>query len=264
MAATKRWLAAFALLAIAACGGSGGAASSAPTTAPPATGAPADLNLLFFGNSHTAVNDVPGLVAAFVRAARPGRTVAAVNEPAWLFLDERLAHAPSRDLLASRRWSAVVLQAQRYSESGNFTYSTAEAAEWVRLARANGAVPVLFPEWPRYGIDETARIFALHRSIAQQAPACVAPVPQALDFALAVHPEYVLHAADGNHSALPGALMAAMVIASTVTGDSPAGLPTLATIPVDAAMQADLRAAAAKAVTAVSPRQYCPGDPYPA
>jgi hypothetical protein len=54
-----------------------------------------------------------------------------------------------------------------------------------------------------------------------------------------------------------------LVIASTITGDSPAGMPTLATVSVDAATQAALRSAATKAVAAVPPRQLCPGDPYP-
>lgn len=52
-------------------------------------------------------------------------------------------------MLASQRWSFVILQAQKYSTSGQFSCSTAEAKEFVRLARAQGAVPIMFPEWPR-------------------------------------------------------------------------------------------------------------------
>jgi hypothetical protein len=257
-------LAAAAFTALAACGGSSGGAPSGTTPSPPTPAtAPADIALLFFGNSHTSANDVPGLVAAFVRAARPGRTVEAVEGMPGMFLDDRLKHGPSKDLLASRRWSAVVLQAQKYSTTGTVTYTTWEAAEWVRLTRANGAVPVLFPEWPRRDLDETDEIFRLHLSIAGQAAACVAPVPQSWDIALAADPALTLHAPDGNHSAPAGALLAAMVIASTITGDSPAAMPTLASLPVEAPTQAKLRAAAAGAVTAVPPRQHCPGDPFP-
>jgi hypothetical protein len=247
-----------ALLALAtACGGGGGAASA------PGPTAKADISLLFYGNSHTQVNDVPGLVASLVRAVRPGRSVDAVTAPGSQFLDERLSDAPSRDVLASRRWSAVVFQAQKYSSSGQFSYSTAEAAQWVRLARENGAVPVLFPEWPRMGVDETPRIFELYVSIAAQAPACVAPVPQAWDIALSSRTLPPLHAPDGNHAQPAGALLAALVIASTITGDSPAAMPTLAALAVDAAAQAELRAAAAQAVAGLPPRRYCPADTYP-
>lgn len=257
----NRWpaWAAVALLALApACGGGGEA--SVPGPVPPAK---ADIALLFYGNSHTRTNDVPGLVASLLRAVRPGRSVEAVTAPGSQFLDERLSDAPSRDVLASRRWSAVVFQAQKYSASGQFSYSTVEAAQWVRLARDNGAVPVLFPEWPRLGVDETPRIFELYVSIAAQAPACVAPVPQAWDIALARQALLPLHAPDGNHSQPAGALLAALVIASTIAGDSPAAMPTLAAIAVDAATQAELRAAAALAVIDLSPRRYCPADTFP-
>lgn len=256
----NRWpaWAAAALLALApACGGGGNAASG------PVSPVKADIALLFYGNSHTHANDVPGLVAALVRAVRPGRSVEAVTAPGSQFLDERLSDAASREVLASQRWSAVVFQAQKYSASGQFTYSTAEAAQWVRLARDGGAVPVLFPEWPRRGVDETQRIFELYVSIATQAPACVAPVPQAWDIALSRHALLPLHAPDGNHSQPAGALLAALVIASTIAGDSPAAMPTLAALAVDAATQADLRAAAAQAVVGISPRRYCPADTYP-
>ncbi|NJD89704.1 MAG: hypothetical protein FIB05_17020 [Betaproteobacteria bacterium] len=256
----NRWpaWAAAALLALAAACGGGGNAESVP--APPVK---ADIALLFYGNSHTRTNDVPGLVAALVRAVRPGRSVEAVTAPGSQFLDERLSDAASREVLASQRWSAVVFQAQKYSASGQFSYSTAEAAQWVRLARDGGAVPVLFPEWPRLGVDETQSIFELYVSIAAQAPACVAPVPQAWDIALSRQALLPLHAPDGNHSQPAGALLAALVIASTIAGDSPAAMPTLAALAVDAATQADLRAAAAQAVVGQSPRRYCPADTYP-
>lgn len=197
-----------------------------------------------------------------MRAARPGRTVAAVMEPSWLFLDDRLRHGPSKDLLASRRWDAVVLQAQKYSSSGNFTYTTWEAAEWARLVRARGAVPVLFPSGP--GATSTRRTRSrIHLSIASQAAACLPPIPHSWDFAFTSDPGLVLHAPDGNHSAPAGALLAAMVIASTLTGDSPAGLPSLPVTGVDEGTQAKLRAAAVRAIAAVvPPRQHCPGDPF--
>ena len=251
----------FAALAVgaslAACGGGSGGSDAAP----PVT--QAQLGLLFYGNSHTEGNDLPAMVEALVRTVRPGKTVGSVKGPGSMFLDERLAHGPSRELLAARRWSAVVLQAQKYSSSGQFEYSTAEAAQWVRLAREGGAIPVLFPEWSRRGVPETARILALHESIAAQAPACIAPIPQAWDIALATDPALALHASDGNHANAAGSLLAALVIASTITGDSPAAFGEIASATVDGPTQARLRAAAAQAVAAHPPRRLCPADPIP-
>ncbi len=160
------------------------------------------------------------------------------------------------------RWSFVVLQAQRYSASGLIEYSTAEAETLARMTRTANAIPILFPEWPRQGIAETQRIFDLHVSIALRAPACVAPIPQSWDLAVARYPAIVLYAPDGNHSAPAGAFLAAIVIAATMTGVAPDSLPVLPAIAVDGETQSRLRAVAAETVLAFRPRQYCPSDPF--
>ena len=255
---------AFALLLTAFvtnCGGGGGSSDPPPTSPHPPV-LEADISLLFMGNSHTSTNNLPAMVAAMVRAARPGRSVRAVEAPGWMFLDERAVDAPSVELLREGGWSFVVLQAQKYSSSGAFEYPIDGAVGLVRMARGVHAVPVLFPEWPRRGVDETRRIYDLHVSIALREAACVAPIPQAWDLALARTPSLVLHAADGNHSAAAGAFLAALVIAATMTGVPPDQLPNLDNLGVDAALQSELRAAAADTVRAYPPRQYCPGDPY--
>lgn len=246
-------------LVLAACGGGSsdtqrGGATSGP---PPVT---ADISLLFMGNSHTSVNDLTKMVADMVRAGKPGMTVASVEAPGNMFLEERLHDAPTMTLLRSQNWSFVILQAQKYSSSGQFEYSTEEAKELVRISREQHAVPVMFPEWPRRDIDETQRIYDLHVSIAQAEPACVAPIPQAWDLALARDPSLTLHAADGNHSAPAGAFLAALVLYATMTGLSPLDVPPLAQYPVNVSLQETLRGIAAETVQTVPPRMWCPGD----
>jgi hypothetical protein len=248
-----------ALLLLAACGGDGAPSDAAVT--PPLALPAADVALLFMGNSHTAVNDVPGMVASIVRAARPDKTVAATNAPGSLFLDERVGDPATRQVLLERRWSLVALQAQRSSSNWTVDYPITGAVSMVRMVRDAGAVPILFPEWPRRGMAESQLLFDLYVSIARQAPACVAPVPQAFDLAATRHPAIVLHAPDGNHSSAAGAYLAALVLASTITGASPVASPTLDTIGVGAEDQAKLRAVAADTVAAHSPREHCPGDP---
>jgi hypothetical protein len=250
------------LLALAACGGGGGGGSSV-VEAPPAGVANAEINLLFMGNSHTSANFLPAMVSAMVRAARPGKTVSAMEAPGWMFLEDRAADAPSLALLRSREWTHVVLQAQKYSTSQLYSYSIFEAVDLIRASRTQRAVPIMFPEWPRLDIPETQYIYDLHVSIARLAPACVAPIGQAWDMSLARNPGLTLHAADGNHSAPAGAFLAALVIATTMTGLPPDQLPFIPGFNVDAAAQAQLRAVAAETVLAYRPRQHCPGDPYP-
>jgi hypothetical protein len=120
----------------------------------------------------------------------------------------------------------------------------------------------MFPEWPRLGIPETQRIFELHVSIARSDPACVPPIPQAFDLALVLLPNVRLHAADGNHSTPMGAFLAALVIATTMTGMPPTQLPFLPDFPgVEAGTQAALRAVAEQTLAQWPARQYCPLDP---
>jgi hypothetical protein len=248
---------------VAVCTGGCGGNSSGSSDAPRVDGNPAasaDITLLFMGNSHTSANDLTGMIAAMVRAVRPGKTVASVEAPGWMFLEERRQHGPSLTLLQSQRWSAVVLQAQKYSTSGQFSYSTAEAEELIRMIRAQSGLPLMFPEWPQLNVDETQRIYDLHVSIAQKQPACVAPIGQAWDLALTRHPSLTLHAADGNHSAPPGAFLAALVLFNTLTNVSPLELPYFAQFAVDQQTQAHLREIAAETVQTVPPRQWCPGD----
>ena len=53
-------------------------------------------------------------------------------------------------------WSFVVLQAQKYSTSGQFFYPTDGAEALLRIARTQRAVPILFPEWPLRGVSRNA------------------------------------------------------------------------------------------------------------
>lgn len=255
----KNFLAAFVLCLAACGGGSGDTQRGGATSGPPPT--TADIKLLFMGNSHTSFNDLTKMVADMVRAGKPGRSVASVEAPGWMFLEERVHDTPSIDLLNGQNWSFVILQAQKYSSSGQFDYSTEEAKELIRMSRARHAVPVMFPEWPRRNVDETALIYELHVSIAQTEPACVAPIGQAWDLALTRDPTLVLHDSDGNHSAPAGAFLAALVLYATITGSSPLDLPNFAQYPVNAGMQTTLRGIAAETVQTVPPRMWCSGDP---
>ena len=252
-----------ALFCLASCGGGGGSVQTPPPPPPPGGSGLADITLLFMGNSHTSFHALPQTAGALVRAARPGRTVLVEVAPDWGFLEDHAANPRTLELFDRRRWTFVVLQAQKYSTSGQFSYPIEPAIDLARRARGAGAVPILFPEWPRLGIPETQRIYDLHVSIAQREPACVAPIGQAWDRALARYPGLVLHDADGNHSAPAGAFLAAVVIASTMTGTSPDALPAVAGTGVEADLQARLRAVAAETVALVPPRQWCPGDPLP-
>lgn len=258
----RTFLAALVPALLIACGGGAGGQSSVATPPPPVTSTAADITMLFMGNSHTSVNNIPAMVAAMVRAGKPAKTVAATEAPTWIHLEERASDATSLALLQSQRWSYVILQAQNYSLSGQTFYPTAGAEKLVRLSRQAGALPVLFPEWPRVGIAETQIIYDKYVSIAMKEPACVPPIPQAFDLARARLPAITLHNADGNHSAPAGAFLASLILYATITGASPSGLPALAITDVDAEVQEKLRGVATEMVQTIAPRLWCSADPF--
>jgi hypothetical protein len=249
------------LPAVAAAALLAGCASSDGAGTP--EGTDASMALLFMGNSHSSLNNLQGMVEALVGAALPDETVAAVEAPGWMFLEDRVSHMPSMTLLRGQDWSFVVLQAQKYSTSGCCVYSTLEARELIGIAREQNAVPILFPEWPLEGVNETMTIYNLHVSIAEAAPACVAPVGQAWDLSMQRHPSLGLYASDGNHSNAAGAYLTALILSATMTGASPAAAPDFGVAGVSAANRALLRQVAADTVVAWPPRQHCPDDPYP-
>ncbi|MBT9456982.1 MAG: hypothetical protein IV097_10210 [Burkholderiaceae bacterium] len=250
-------------LLLAACGGGSLDREMELEPPPPPVAPSADVTVLMMGNSHTTVNQLPQQLEVLLRAGLPGKSVAVAVAPGWMFLDERLADSQSLALLRSREWTAVVLQAQKYSTTGMYQYSTAEAGELVQEARRVKALPVLFPEWPRRGVPETGTIYDLHVSIARQQPACVAPIGQAWDLARERMPALALHAADGNHSTLAGAHLTALMLYATLTGASPQGLPAL-DMGIDGVTQTQLRQVAADAAQAYPPRRHCPADMAPA
>ena len=167
----------------------------------------------------------------------------------WAFLAERLNDNVTQKALDSRNWTHVVLQAQKYSTTGRYSYPTDAAEEWIRRIRDRGAEPILFPEWARREHPEEAmRIHQLHRGISSREFACVAPVGPAWEVMREAHPYITLHDRDGNHANRHGALLTAYVLYRSVTGESPAGLPNLELRGIPDETQAILRDAASIAI----------------
>lgn len=239
-----------------------------PTESPPAPSPPGDpaptvspgadpvVRLLFFGNSHTHRHDVPHLVARLLRAGQPGLRVRTGLSPVSTHLDERAGDEGAQSLVRSQPWDVVVLQGQNYSLSGARLYPTRGAEELIALARSRGAVPVLYAEWARRGIEESDLIMATYRRIARSAPACIPPIPAAFDLARTRLPggrHLALRAADGNHSTAAGAFLAALVLSAGISGHDPGSLPVVPGAGVTAAGQRLLREAAHRATRGFGP-----------
>ena len=213
------------------------------------------MQILLFGNSHSGSHNLPGTLQLLLQRGT-GKTVGALRAGGAAYLDERLDDQVSRPLLESGQWTHLILQAQKYSTTGLYNYSTAGSKSWIALAKARGITPVLFPEHPRAGnTEEGMRIFQLHQQIAAEQAACVAPVGPVWDQVLQQWPDLPLHSDDGNHAAPAGALLTAYILYQVVSGQPAEALPDLPALGVPIATQRILRQAASAGL-----RQYpaCP------
>jgi hypothetical protein len=201
-----------------------------------------NFQVLMFGNSHVAANNLPGLVTRLLRTGRPHANVYATAAHGGGYLDERFQDSISLTVLQSRKWSHVILQGQKYSMSGLHSYSTSEAEMWIALSKNQLATPILFPEHARAtNVEEGDRVYKLHQSIAAKEAACVAPVPQAWALAMEQIPHLELYVSDGNHANQNGSVLTAMLFYQIITGDPADQLPYIAELGVSAITQQLLR-----------------------
>jgi hypothetical protein len=168
------------------------------------------MKVLFIGNSFTARNDMPGLVARLAAAA-------------GLPFAHRLISAGGASL--RRHWNAG--DAKRAIETGEYVYVVLQEQstlplknrqrmhENVRLfdgvIKAAGSKTALYLTWARKHAPETqAAITEAYQSIGREIGATIIPAGVAWQRFLAdKHDEPVLHDADGSHPTLAGSYLAA-------------------------------------------------------
>lgn len=184
----------------------------------------AELNLLFIGNSFTARNNLPGMLAGL--AAERGHTVrhkliSAGGAP----LKRHWNAGAAAQAIASGGFTHVVLQEQ----STLPVKSAPRMHESVRLfdaaIQAAGAQTVLYLTWARRHTPEAqAAITAAYESIGQELGAVVVPAGVAWERFLAEHDEPVLHDKDNSHPTPAGTYLAACTFFATLFGETPEGL----------------------------------------
>lgn len=188
--------------------------------------APASFNVLYIGNSFTARNDLPGLIAEL--AVSRGITIR-----------HQLISAGGASL--RRHWNGGA--ARKAIESGGFHYvvlqeqstlpvkNAARMHESVRLfnpaIKAAGAKTVLYMTWARRNSPETqAAITEAYTSIGRELGAIVVPVGLAWRDFIATHEQPILHDRDQSHPTLAGSYLAACVFAAVLFGENPVGIKT--------------------------------------
>lgn len=176
------------------------------------------LHLLFLGNSHTSMNNLPAMVKSLAESDGSGRKVMVQMRTSG-FLEEFAAQEPVKDLIASRRWHGIILQGLKLSSSHKYQYDHTGAVEIGQLAKKHSEHPRFFAEWPRKGWDEADWIAGQYGPTAQKAAVPIAKISLSWPPVLKEFPGLALWQSDGNHATPTGTYLAACGIYFSVFGD---------------------------------------------
>jgi hypothetical protein len=183
-----------------------------------------DMNVLFIGNSFTARNDVPALVAGL--AERRGerlrhRLISAGGASLRMHWNKGEAQRAMRET----RYDWVVLQEQSTLPVKNARRMHENVRLFDEAIGATGARTALYLTWAREHAPETQRaITEAYLSIGAELGATIVPVGVAWQRLLdrKVHPR--LHDRDGSHPTLAGSYLAACVFLAVLFEENPVGI----------------------------------------
>jgi hypothetical protein len=182
------------------------------------------LNVLFIGNSFTARNDLPGLIAGLAEAS--GHHLQHQLIPvggASLRTHWNKGYAQNR--IKEDHFDYVVLQEQSTLPVKNATRMHENVRLFDGVIRAAGARTALYMTWARQHVPETQRaITEAYESIGSEIGATVVPVGVAWETFLARCKSPILHDKDKSHPTLAGSYLAACVFYAVMFAGSPTDL----------------------------------------
>ena len=181
------------------------------------------INTLFIGNSFTARNNVPGLIAAMAEG-RGHRFTHRLLSRGGASLAMHWNKGEALKAIQTKEYNFIVLQEQSTLPVKN----GARFHENVRLfdgaIRAAGAQMVLYMTWARKHVPETQKALTDgYTAIGKELGAIVVPAGAAWQKFLAKHDAPGLHDKDGSHPTLAGSYLAACVFFAVLFKESPVG-----------------------------------------
>ncbi len=187
-----------------ACGGASARESAGP------------LNVLFVGNSLTAANDLPGVVASLSRGALATRMVA----PGGVSLEDHWTLTGAREVLEAGSWDYVVLQQGPSTLPESASNLREWTVRWSDAIRQRGARPAVYEVWPdsAFGVRLSfPAVIRSYRAAADAAHALFLPAGEAWQEAWRPNPRLPLYGPDGFHPSKLGTTLAALVIVARLT-----------------------------------------------
>ena len=176
------------------------------------------LRILFIGNSHTYVNDLPLMVAEMFCEEDYDCEVTMIAHGGW-FLEQHVKEPDVRFNILYGHYDYVVLQehAHPFGPEKKFFEAVRALNEWIRQA---GAKPVIYMTWAAKAEPyNQERMTKAHEEIAREIGAIVAPVGKNWLRCAEEYKQVEMFAQDGQHASLYGSRFAAGQIFSVIRKD---------------------------------------------
>jgi len=184
------------------------------------------MKVLFIGNSFTARNDLPGMVAHLAESAGEHFEHQLISVGGASLRTHWNKGVASRAIEADG-YDRVVLQEQSTLPIKNAARMLENVKLFAPVIRAAGAEPVLYLTWARRHTPEAQELITeAYLDAAREIRAAVIPAGVAWARVLeAADNASVLHDRDGSHPAIMGTFLAACCAFATLFRRSPVGLP---------------------------------------
>jgi len=184
------------------------------------------LKVLFIGNSFTARNDLPGLIADLA-AARGKSLQHHLISTGGASLRTHWNAGEALKAIQDGRYDRVVLQEQSTLPVKNAKRMHENVRLFDEATQAAGAETVLYMTWARQDAPESQQaITDTYAGIGRELGATVAPVGTAWQRFLCQHARPALHDKDLSHPTPAGSYLAACVFLTVLFQESPVGVDT--------------------------------------
>ncbi len=184
----------------------------------------ASLHVLFIGNSFTARNDVPGLIAQLA-AARGKQFDHQLIQAGGASLRMHWNKGEAQQAMQQTRYDYVVLQEQSTLPLKNPIRMHENIRLFDQAIKTSGAQTALYLTWARQDAPETQdKITHAYKTIGAELSAKVVPVGIAWQQFLQQYKLPVLHDKDQSHPTFAGSYLAACVFFAALFGESPVGI----------------------------------------
>lgn len=182
------------------------------------------VRILFVGNSYTARNGLPGLVAGL--AGGRGTVVEhRLISAGGASLRQHLNQGKALEAIAEGSYDVVVLQEQSTLPGKNAPRMHDSVREFHAAIEDAGARTALYLTWARRNAPEAQQaITSAYAGIAAELGATLVPVGMVWERFLSTHDRPLLHDDDNSHPALAGSYLAACVFLVALLGEHPVGI----------------------------------------